>query len=71
MKKKLPIKTITVSDKVMDKFESAFKKLRKQGRKNEKKTQKETLYIDYFGEILPLHEALDRFYKHGVPKKSS
>lgn len=61
-------KTITVSDKVMDKFENAFKKLRKQGRENEKKMQKETWYINYFGEILPLHEALDRFYKHGVPK---
>lgn len=61
-------KTITVSDEVMDNLENAFKKLRKQGRKNEKKMQKETLYINYFGEILPLHEVLDRFYKHGVPK---
>lgn len=66
--RKSKIKTITVSDEVMDNLENAFKKLRKQGRENEKKMQKETWYIDYFGEILPLHEALDRFYKHGVPK---
>lgn len=64
-------KTITVSDEVMDNLENAFKKLRKEGIENEKKMQKETLYIDYFGEIIPLHEALDRFYREGVPNKKS
>lgn len=67
--KKSKIKTITVSDEVMDNLENAFKKLRKEGIENEKKMQNETWYIDYFGEMLTLHEALDRFYKNGIPKK--
>ena len=62
-------KTITVSDEVMDNLENAFKKLRKEGIENEKKMQNETLYIDYFGEILTLHEASKRFLKNGIPKK--
>lgn len=37
MKKKLPIKTITVSDEVMDNLENAFKKFKKEVRENEKK----------------------------------
>lgn len=61
--KKSKIKTITVSDEVMDNLENAFKKLRKEGIENEKKMQNETLYIDFFGEIIPLHEAFERFKK--------
>lgn len=67
--KKSKIKTITVSDEVMDNLENAFKKLRKEGIENEKKMQNETLYIDYFGEMLTLHEASERFFKNGIPKK--
>ena len=57
------IKTITVSDEVMDNLENAFKKLRKEGIENEKK--QDEYYIDYFGEIITLHEALDRFMEVG------
>ena len=53
----------------MDNLENAFKKLRKEGIENEKKMQNETLYIDYFGEMLTLHEASERFLKNGIPKK--
>lgn len=60
-------KTITVSDEVMDNLENAFKKLHNQAVENEKK--QDDYYIDYFGEIIPLHEALDRFYREGVPNK--
>ena len=37
--------------------------------KSKKVNNNETLYIDYYGEIIPLHEALDRFIKTGKELK--
>ena len=50
--------------------EKLFKKLGKKVIQN-KGVQPVPVYIDYFGEMLPLSEAIDRFYKHGVPNKKS
>lgn len=53
------VKFVEVADEVFDRLEkgkSAFKKA--------KKIKKdEVLYIDYYGEIIPLHEAVNRFLK--------
>lgn len=61
---KLKIKKI--SDKKFNKLENIFKKIQKQGKENEKK--QELLYIDYFGEMLTLRDAVDRFIKKRCSK---
>lgn len=57
MSKKL--KVVEVADEVFDKLEKGHKAF-----KPAKKIKKdEVLYIDYYGEIIPLQEALDRTIK--------
>ena len=52
------VKFVEVSDEVFDKLEKSFKAF-----KPAKETEDETLYINYYGEIIPLQEAIDRFIK--------
>lgn len=55
-KKKL--KVIEVSDEIFDRLEKGYKAF-----KPKKIKKNETVYIDYYGEFIPLHEAVNRFLK--------
>lgn len=55
-------KVIKVSKEVTDTIDGIFDRLEKGKPVLEpKETKDETVYIDYFGEIIPLSEAIDRF----------
>ena len=56
--KKKKLKIEEVSDEIFDKLEKGHKAF-----KPAKIKKDEVLYIDYYGEIIPLQEALDRTFK--------